>query len=82
MQHTNQIEIREIRLPYELAVMAAAEQNFERDVRMRLANPRLWDVDRLEYVGDAIDIIAKHGRNNEPYFPDHPVIIVRTELNE
>ena len=63
-------------LSFDLAIVAAAEQNFDRDVRMRFLNETKWEAEKLTYLGDAFDFLSTKGANNTPHYPDHPQIRV------
>lgn len=67
-------------LPFNLAVAAAAVQNFERDVRMHFTTDKEWFSRRQEYLEDAIDILLLKNRNNEPIYLDHKQIIFSTKV--
>jgi hypothetical protein len=70
-----------ISLPIDLAFIAAAEQNFHRDVRMRLVGEHHWDQEKETYLLDACSILKEHGANHEPMYVDHQHIEVAGDLD-
>lgn len=52
------------------AVLAAAEQNQERDLR----RDHEVSVSADSYIREAITVLSRYGRNYEPEFSDHALI--------
>lgn len=68
-------------LPIDLAIIAAAEQNFERDVRMRLVGEKQWDQEKETYLSEAKSIILEHSGNHYPDYFDHQHIKVKGDVD-
>lgn len=67
-------------LPVDLAFIAAAEQNFDRDVRMRLVGEKQWEQEKETYLLDAGAIVKANKENHQPDFFDHQYIKVRGDV--
>lgn len=63
-------------LPPDLAYLAAADQNFDRDIRQRLIHEKSWHKERDVYVQEAFIEMQAKGQNYPPYFDDHEHIQV------
>lgn len=55
----------------EEAVLAAALQNFQRDVLLEIADPTDWEEIKESYLDEARHILITTGENYEPDFDDH-----------
>ncbi len=77
---TQNVNIKEIWLPLEAAVVSAAKQNFERDTRQELLDPNdTWESCKDQYLADARKLLEEHGENFKPEFEDHALIHVSKE---
>lgn len=63
-------------LPPDLAYLAAADQNFDRDIRKKLVAEKQWQEEKEVYLQEAFISMQVNGRNYPPYFKDHEQIEV------
>lgn len=69
-----------IYLPLEVAIIAAAEQNFDRDVRYGLIAAISWPQNQQRYLTQAAVTLGLHQENDTPHYPDHPHIAVEKRI--
>ncbi len=63
-------------LPPDLAYLAAAVQNFLRDVKKRLVHEKHWPEEKEVYLREAFICMQQDGKNYPPYYPEHEQIEV------
>lgn len=67
-----------IELPFKDALVRAASQNFDRDVRKGVVEESEWNqpLVQKEYLSEARGILLRDGENSKPEFPDHEQIVL------
>lgn len=64
-----------VALPYDLAVMYAAEQNFSSDVRRKIVSGEdRWEYLKASYIEEAEELLQEDLQNYHPEFDDLPHI--------
>lgn len=63
-------------LPPDLAYLAAAVQNFVRDIKKQLVHEKQWPEEKDIYLQEAFITMQEKGLNYPPYYPEHEQIAV------
>lgn len=72
-------DVVRIELSFNEAILRAARQNFDKDVRLGRANTVEWNDVQNEYFSEARAILLRDGENFPPEYPDYEHIILKTK---